>query len=174
MVRFIAIIAGAALAACSPAGSAAQDPQPSAAPPTQSAAAPEYSPAGLQLIDVTVASGDQRHHFTTELAATNAEQAKGMMFRTEMGGDEGMLFPSYAPQMRSFWMKNTPLPLDIIFIGPDNRITNIEAGVPYSLDSVTSQGPAIAVFEIRGGRSAELGIGPGDLVEFELPDGASL
>ena len=87
-----------------------------------------------------------------------------MMFRTEMGDDEGMLFPSYVPQARSFWMKNTPLPLDIIFIGPNKRITNIEAGVPYSTDSVFSDGPALAVFEIRGGLSEELGIGAGDLV----------
>ena len=162
----MAAMAGLALAACSPVGGAAQE----AAPAPVAEAAPAVSEAGLQLSDVTVVSGAQRHTFTTELALTNAEQARGMMFRTEMGDDEGMLFPSYAPQARSFWMKNTPLPLDIIFIGPDSRITNIEAGVPYSQDSVFSDGPALAVFEIRGGLSEELGIKPGDLVEFELPE----
>ena len=125
-------------------------------------------------MDVTIVSGENRHTFKTELAASQEEQAKGMMFRTEMGDDEGMLFPSYTPQFRSFWMKNTPLPLDIIFIGPNKRISNIEAGVPYSLDSVTSRGLSIAVFEIRGGLSEELGIGPGDVVEFELPEDATL
>ena len=55
----------------------------------------------------------------------------------------------------------------------DSRITNIEAGVPYSLESVASDGPALAVFEIRGGLSAELGIRPGDEVEFTLPDDVS-
>ncbi|MEP3422963.1 MAG: DUF192 domain-containing protein [Erythrobacter sp.] len=165
MVRIGVIIAGLALASCSPVG-AAQD-----APPAPSAVeTPAVDPdSGLTLIDVTVVSGSNRHSFITELADTNEAQARGMMFRTEMGDDEGMLFPSYTAQARSFWMKNTPLPLDIIFIGPDSRITNIEAGVPYSTDSVSSIGPALAVFEIRGGLSEELGIAAGDMVEFQLP-----
>lgn len=166
MVRIGAILAGLALAACSPNGSAAQETPPA---PAHVEAGPQFSEAGLRLIDVTIISGENQHSFVTELAATNEEQAKGMMFRTEMADDEGMLFPSYEPYARSFWMKNTPLPLDIIFIGPDNRIANIGDGVPYSTASVVSDGPALAVFEIRGGLSEELGIGPGDLVEFELP-----
>jgi uncharacterized membrane protein (UPF0127 family) len=170
MVRLCAIAVGLALAACSPNGSAAQE---TAARPTDTPTAPGYSEAGLRLIDVTIVSGDTRHSFVTELAATNDEQARGMMFRTEMGDDEGMLFPSYVPQARSFWMKNTALPLDIIFVGPDYRITNIGEGVPYSTASVPSDGPSIAVFEIRGGLSEELGIGPGDLVQFELPEGVA-
>ncbi|WP_299196554.1 DUF192 domain-containing protein [uncultured Erythrobacter sp.] len=153
-------------AACAPSGSAGE---PSPVPVAQNEAA-THSESGLRLIDVTVVSGETRHSFVTELADTNEAQARGMMFRTEMGDGEGMLFPSYTPQARSFWMKNTPLPLDIIFIGPDYRITNIEAGVPYSTDSVYSDGLSIAVFEIRGGRSEELGISAGDLVEFELED----
>jgi len=171
MVRLAAALAGLALAACSPNGTSAQEANPAPAPVAEN---PGYSEAGLRLIDVTIVSGDTRHVFTTELAASQEEQAKGMMFRNEMGEDEGMLFPSYSPQFRSFWMKNTPLPLDIIFIGPNKRITNIEAGVPYSLESVTSRGMSIAVFEIRGGLSGELGIAPGDLVEFEIPEDAEL
>jgi uncharacterized membrane protein (UPF0127 family) len=80
-----------------------------------------------------------------------------------------MIFPSNTPQMRSFWMKNTPISLDIIFIGPDRRILNIETAVPYSLESVQSDGEVIAVFEIRGGLAKQLGIGPGDLVEWDIP-----
>ena len=171
MVRFVGALMGMALVACSPNGTAAQE---SAVAPAPVAETPGISEAGLRLIDVTIVSGETRHSFVTELAATQEEQAKGMMFRTEMGDDEGMLFPSYTPQLRSFWMKNTPLPLDIIFIGPTGRITNIEAGVPYSLESVRSRGMSIAVFEIRGGLSEELGIGIGDTVEFELPADASL
>jgi len=171
MVRLAAALAGLALVACSPNGTSAQESAPAPAPAAET---PGYSEAGLRLIDVTIVSDEKRHSFKTELAASQEEQAKGMMFRGEMGDDEGMLFPSYAPQFRSFWMKNTPLPLDIIFIGPNNRITNIEAGVPYSLESVRSRGLSSAVFEIRGGLSEELGIGEGDLVEFELPADASL
>lgn len=170
MVRLCAIVAGLALAACSPVG-AAQDAPPVPAATETVAVDPD---SGLKLIDVTVISGTARHSFVTEVADTNAAQARGMMFRTEMGDDEGMIFPSFVPQARSFWMKNTPLPLDLIFIGPDNRIANIGKGVPYSTDSIASDGPAIAVFEIRGGLSEELGIKPGDLVEWELPEGASL
>lgn len=156
-------------AACAPSGAAGE---PNVVPSAETQ--PAVSEAGLALIDVTVVSGETRHTFTTEVAASQAEQAKGMMFRTEMGDGEGMLFPSYEAQARSFWMKNTPLPLDIIFIGPDRRITNIGDGVPYSTDSVFSEGPALAVFEIRGGLSEELGIEPGDLVEWELPEGSEL
>jgi hypothetical protein len=170
MVRLAAALAGLALAACSPVG-ASTDAPPA---PVEDTAAAVHPDSGLALIDVTIVSGDERHIFTTEVAASQEAQAKGMMFRTEMGDDEGMLFPSYEAQARSFWMKNTPLPLDIIFIGPDNRITNIGEGVPYSVASVASDGPALAVFEIRGGLSEELGIAPGDLVEWELPEGASL
>lgn len=170
MVRFAAIVAGLSMAACSPVG-AAQDAPPA---PVSEAASPELSEAGMMLINVTVISGSERHSFKTEVAATQAQQTKGMMFRTEMGDDEGMIFPSYQAQPRGFWMKNTPLPLDIIFIGPDNRITNIGSGVPYSTQSVYSDGPALAVFEIRGGLSEELGIEAGDVVEWELPEGAAL
>jgi uncharacterized protein len=171
MVRLAAALVGMALVACSPNGTSAQETAAASAPVAETSG---LSEAGLRLMDVTIVSGETRHTFKTELAASQEEQAMGMMFRTEMGDDEGMLFPSYTPQFRSFWMKNTPLRLDIIFIGPNKRISNIGAGVPYSLDSVTSRGLSIAVFEIRGGLSEELGIGPGDVVEFELPEDATL
>ncbi|MEM7779250.1 MAG: DUF192 domain-containing protein [Pseudomonadota bacterium] len=171
MIRVFAACLGLAVAACSPAGSVAQD-APNAR--VQNLQVLDTSEAGMTLIDVSVTSSEAVHIFKTEVAATQAQQARGMMFRTEMGDDEGMLFPSYQPQMRSFWMKNTPLALDIIFIGEDMRIMNIEAGVPYNTNSVYSAGLAIAVFEIRGGLSEELGIKPGDLVEFELPADAAL
>jgi hypothetical protein len=92
------------------------------------------------------------------------------MFRTELGDNEGMLFPSAVPEMRSFWMKNTPLSLDIIFIGADGRVLNIAADtVPYSLESVRSTGPASAVLELRAGRAKALGIVPGDKVNYTIP-----
>jgi len=88
------------------------------------------------------------------------------MFRTQLGPDEAMIFPRQG-DVASFWMKNTPLPLDIIFIGQDRKIINIAAQTtPYSLDSVSALGPTSAVLEIPGGRAAELGIGPGDAVAW--------
>ena len=69
--------------------------------------------------------------------------------------------------MASFWMKNTVLPLDLIFIGPDRRIINIAAdAVPYSEDPIESEAPAGAVLELNAGRAAELGLSPGDRVEW--------
>ncbi len=125
---------------------------------------------GLRIIDVIVGEGGDAITFKTELADTPAAQARGLMFRTELPDDEAMLFPSDPPAPRSFWMKNTPIPLDIIFVGTDGRITNIAANtVPYSLDSVPSDGMTSAVLEIRGGLSADFGIEPGDLVTYDLP-----
>ncbi len=123
------------------------------------------------MIDLTVDRGGKTLAFKVELAASAEAQAKGLMFRTALGDNEGMIFPTAVPEVRSFWMKNTPLSLDIIFIGPDGRIANIAADtVPYSLDSVRSNGPASAVLELRAGRAAELGIVPGDRVMWESPN----
>jgi uncharacterized membrane protein (UPF0127 family) len=156
----------AALAACSPGEGATARAQAPAA-----ATAPARHPvSGLEVIDLVVEHGGKKLPFKVELAASPEAQARGLMFRTELGDNEGMLFPSGVPQPRSFWMKNTPLSLDIIFVGPDGRIANIAADtVPYSLESVSSNGPASAVLELRAGRAKELGIVPGDRVIYTLP-----
>lgn len=126
--------------------------------------------SGLKVIILKVTSGERTHGFQVELAESPEEQARGLMFRTDLGDDEGMLFPSNPPAPRSFWMKNTPLSLDIIFIGMDGRILNIaDHTEPYSFESVRSDGIASAVLELRAGRSAELGIGPGDKVSWHIP-----
>ena len=156
------------LIACSP-----TDPGPAQATdaaPEQTVAEGIHPESGLRVIDVTVTTAKGAIVFKTEVASTSAQQAKGLMFRTELADNEGMIFPSEVPAPRSFWMKNTPLPLDLIFIGTDGRITNIEQGEPYSLDSIPSEGFSIAVFEIRGGLSEKLGIVPGDKVDFILPE----
>jgi uncharacterized membrane protein (UPF0127 family) len=164
----VGVIALGTLTACSPGEITAARAQTPAAP--VSAEVARHPVSGLQVIDLTVMRGDKRLPFKVELADSPEAQAKGLMFRTELGDFEGMIFPSAVPQPRSFWMKNTPLSLDIIFIGPDGRITNIAADtVPYSLDSVSSSGVAAAVLELRAGRAAELGIVPGDKVEYALP-----
>ncbi|RJY09839.1 DUF192 domain-containing protein [Aurantiacibacter aquimixticola] len=153
--------ASAALMACSP-QAAEQVPEP-----TQAAAQQDnVSPAGLEIIPVTVTTDDGTHVFTTEVAATTEEKARGMMFRTEMAPDEAMIFPYNVAEMLGFWMRNTVLPLDIIFIAEDGTIINIEDGVPYNETSVRSAAPAVAVLEIIGGRAEELGIEAGDRVEW--------
>ena len=156
-----------ALAACSAAES---NGAVAAASETNAENGAVHPVSGLKIIDLTVDTGDKKLPFKVELADTPEAQGRGLMFRTELGDNEGMIFPSKSPQTRSFWMKNTPLSLDIIFVGPDGRITNIAANtVPYSLESVASTGLASAVLELRAGRSAELGIEPGDKVEYQIP-----
>lgn len=157
----------AALTACSPVAEADANAPLAAAPGGEQAAIHPVS--GLRVAEVTVVSGKKRIPFKTELALSPKAQARGLMFREALGEDEAMLFPNDPPQLRSFWMKNTPIALDIIFIGVDRRINNIETAVPYSQDSVRSDGEVIAVFEIKGGLAKELGIAPGDRVEWQLP-----
>ena len=91
----------------------------------------------------------------------------GLMFRNKLAPDRGMIFPFETPRVASFWMRNTLIPLDMIFVRADGSIANIEANtVPYSEEPVMSAGPVDAVLEIAGGRSAELGLKPGDKVEW--------
>jgi uncharacterized membrane protein (UPF0127 family) len=122
---------------------------------------------------VVITSAKGSHTFTVELARTPAEQERGLMFRTDIGKDGGMLFSPYPgdggpPREASFWMKNTPTPLDIIFIRPDGTIATIaENTVPFSETPVPSGEPVSAVLEILGGRAAELGIAPGDKVSWK-------
>ena len=147
---------------------AACSPQSATGGNTAPASAPAVHPvSGLQVIPLTVTSAGKLHRFRVELARSEAEQAKGLMFRTAMGADEGMIFPMSPPRQAAFWMQNTVIPLDIIFIGSDRRVLNIAANtVPYSEEQVPSVGAAAAVLELNGGRAAQLGIGPGDRVEW--------
>ncbi|HTN14799.1 MAG TPA: DUF192 domain-containing protein [Sphingomonadaceae bacterium] len=159
--RFILLAALAALGACSAQDKASAD---SPAPLAQPARHPE---SGLEVAPLAITQGGKVHHFMVEVAVSEEEQAKGLMFRRQMGADEGMIFPRRPPDMASFWMRNTVIPLDMIFIGTDGRILNIAANtVPYSLDSHASAGIAAAVLELNGGRAAELGIEPGARVEW--------
>ena len=117
-------------------------------------------------LTVTTAAG-KRHRFTVEVARTPEEQANGLMNRQSLAPDRGMIFPYEPPQPVGFWMKNTLIPLDMIFVAPGGQILRIEANtVPLSLDPVVSGGQVEAVLEIAGGRSAELGIAAGDKVEW--------
>lgn len=137
-----------------------------------SVAAPAVHPvSGLPVIDLAVIHEDQSarriHHFRVEVASTPEAQEKGLMFRTAMGPDEGMIFPMSNGQPATFWMKNTVIPLDIIFIDLNGRISNIAANArPYDETQLPSVGVVSGVLELDGGRAAQLGIGPGDAVKW--------
>ena len=161
MMRLAISLAAGMLIACSPQGAA----EPASTSAADDAATHPVS--GLEIIPLTVDTGETVHNFRVEVAASQEAQTRGLVVRTELGPDEGMIFPTEIPVPRSFWMRNTPLPLDLIFIGEDRKIRNIAAmAEPYSLTSIPSEGPVIAVLELIGGRAAELDIEPGDSVEW--------
>jgi uncharacterized protein len=153
IARAVALGLVASLAACQPSASNAVELG--------------RSPAGLEQAPLTIESSGRKHRFTVEVASTPEQQQMGLMHRSALAPDRGMIFPFDAPRQASFWMKNTLIPLDMIFVRADGSIANVEANtVPLSLQPVYSEGPVAAVLEIAGGRSAELGIKAGDKVEW--------
>jgi uncharacterized membrane protein (UPF0127 family) len=114
---------------------------------------------------VVETAGGGRHAFKVELALTSAEQARGLMWRESLPTGAGMLFLYDSPTRASFWMRNTLIPLDLIFIGADGRIVNIHANArPLDETAILSKSPVTGVLEINGGLAARLGIRPGDRV----------
>jgi uncharacterized membrane protein (UPF0127 family) len=112
---------------------------------------------------ILTASGP--HRFTIELATSPAQMIQGLMFRQSLAPDAGMLFDYQAPSMASMWMKNTLIPLDMLFVDATGHIVNIhERAVPGSLDPIAAAAPVRAVIELNGGTAARLGIRPGDRV----------
>jgi uncharacterized membrane protein (UPF0127 family) len=137
-----------------------------AANPVQPAA--RTAPSGLDLVRLAIESANGRRHlFTVEVARTEAEQARGLMNRRTLAADAGMLFPFDPPRPASFWMRNTLIPLDMIFVRPDGTIARIAANtVPLSEEPVGVTEPVTAVLELNGGRAAALGIAAGDRVTW--------
>lgn len=150
-MRILPILLIALLPACSPAAPKAER---------------SSSPAAVQqqnLLPLVITTAQGTHRFTVETALTPQQQQQGLMFRKSLPDDGGMLFPMNPPRTASFWMKNTLIPLDMLFIRTDGTIAFIAANTtPYSRDPVSAGVPVAAVLELRGGRAAELGIREGD------------
>ncbi len=146
-------LAGAALflALASPAPAAfAQDAAAAVEVPTRSDTAVLVTSTGA-------------HRFSIEIADDPVERARGLMFREEMARDHGMLFDFGREDDQAFWMKNTPLSLDMIFIGADGTVVSIAPDTtPFSTESVPSEGPARFVLEVNAGVAADIGLAPGD------------
>lgn len=135
-------------------------------------------PAAAQLVGfatspLTIETADgRRHAFTVELALSDRQQMQGLMFRRSLAPDRGMLFLYASDQPIAMWMKNTYIPLDMLFLRADGRIINIIENVPpETLDSRPSEGPARAALELPGGTAARLGIRAGDRVLHERLSG---
>jgi len=115
--------------------------------------------------ELTVTTKAGPREFEVEIADDDRERGLGLMFRRSMGDDEGMLFDFGAEQPASFWMRNTYIPLDMLFIKADRTIDSIaERTTPLSEKSVASKGDVRYVLEINGGLSDTLGIAPGDTI----------
>jgi uncharacterized membrane protein (UPF0127 family) len=126
---------------------------------------------GLPIVPLSITTADgMRHSYRVEVAQTSEQQAHGMMFRTGVPAGTGMLFPMQPPRAAGFWMENTLVSLDLLFIGADGRIRNIAAdAVPRSRAQLLSVGPVAAVLELAGGEAARIGAQPGDMVVWQAP-----
>lgn len=169
MNRSPIVLLALALAACSARGPQAND---------SAVDANAAAPAAATRLPLLVRSAKGQHRFAVEVAATPEQQEKGLMFRKALDADGGMLFPMDPPRVASFWMKNTVIPLDMLFVRTDGTIAFIGANTqPYSREPVSAGIPVAAVLELRGGRAADLGIRPGDQIVWgscAAPDGRSV
>jgi uncharacterized protein len=121
----------------------------------------------VEIIRIDTANGPKA--FNVEIAADAQSQERGLMYRTQLPPDAGMLFDFHQEARVSFWMKNTPLPLDMVFIRSDGTVSSVEPNaVPYSTDTIPSAEPVRAVLEINGGMAHDLGIRAGDRVRARM------
>jgi uncharacterized membrane protein (UPF0127 family) len=131
----------------------------------QTTAAPAGSASNAT---VAVDTGGHKITFRVELALTPDQQHRGLMYRQSLAPDAGMLFVFDQQAVQSFWMKNTLIPLDMLFIGADRRIVGIVASAEPQTEIARSVGlPSLYVLEIGGGLSGQLGIRPGQVAEFQ-------
>lgn len=124
----------------------------------------------LASISVVLQVGMKAHRYQAEVARTPEQQAIGMMFRRSMARNRGMIFPFEPARELAFWMENTILPLDLIFIGANHRVLRIARDAkPFSREQITSGGAALAVLELNAGEAARIGLSVGDRVEYADP-----
>jgi uncharacterized membrane protein (UPF0127 family) len=164
--RLVLLAALAAL--CLPAAGVLARQLPERPPRSQPAGEPNR---GLAVVPLAITTANGRvHRYRVEVAATPEQQARGMMFRTEMARDSGMIFPMDPPRPAAFWMRNTYVPLDLVFIGKDGRVRNIAPHArPLSEELIPSEGPVAAVLELKGGETERIGLKPGDRVLWSPP-----
>jgi uncharacterized membrane protein (UPF0127 family) len=118
--------------------------------------------------ELTLRTATGEYRFNVEVVDTPESRAQGLMFRTELADDAGMLFDFKEEREVSFWMQNTLIPLDMIFVGTDGIIDTIHVNArPQDPTSIPSEVPVQFVLEIPGGRSVEIGLKPGDVMVHE-------
>ena len=121
--------------------------------------------AGTDTLVLKTESGD--HSYTVEIADTDRERATGLMFRGSLPEKSGMIFLYDPPQRVGMWMRNTYIPLDMVFITAEGTVRRVEADTePFSTDLIRSGGEVAAVLELNAGQAAKIGVKPGDRVIF--------
>ncbi len=131
------------------------------------AAAPARADAQFEKLAFVTRSGV--HEFKVEVMRTPAEFAKGLMFRRYMPADRGMLFDFGRNDEISMWMKNTYIPLDMIFVGKDGKVFSIATDTePLSERTISSGGPVTGVVELNAGAAARMGLAVGDEVRHAM------
>jgi uncharacterized membrane protein (UPF0127 family) len=120
--------------------------------------------ADLKRGTATFETARGRFTYKVELALNPDQQACGLMFRDRMAADAGMAFPMIPPRVASFWMENTILPLDIIYVSPQGRVINVVQGRPYDRTPLSAKGLTGEVIELNAGEAARIGLRPGDRV----------
>lgn len=132
-------------------------------------APPAYAKMRRDKLTIEPAAGGRGHAFDIEIASSEQEKRLGLMYRTAIGENEGMLFPYDAERELSMWMHNTYIPLDMVFIRSNGTIARIEERAEPLSDRVIASGAAVAaVLELQAGTAARLGIKPGDTVSYPL------
>jgi len=136
-------------------------------------AGPTAAPASVA--SVAIDTGGRKVLFRVEVAVTPEEHARGLMYRSRLADDAGMVFVFEEPSIQRFWMKNTLIPLDMIFIGKDRKIVGVvENAAPETETERMVGAPSQYVLEIGGGLSAKLGIRRGEPVDFQNVPSPSL
>ena len=137
-------------------------------------AADAQEPVAFDTAELTIETADGARRFDVELAVSAQQKSRGLMFRRELAPDAGMLFLYDRPTVVTMWMRNTWIPLDMLFIAADGRIAHIAArAVPRSDETISSRTRIRAVLELNGGTARRLGIAVGDRVvhpAFDNPD----
>jgi len=121
--------------------------------------------APTEKLTVISAKDGSKHDFDVEIADTPTDREIGLMYRTKMDPDHGMLFEMEQNEVVQFWMKNTLIPLDIVFVASDGTIKSIhDNAIPQDLTGISSEAPVTGVIELNGGRAKALGLAAGDKV----------
>lgn len=134
------------------------------AAPVAAASLPNCPNTGLPEQPVTFTTAKGRFAYKLEVAATPEQQECGLMYRKKMPRNVGMDFPLGVPRTATFWMENTDLPLDLVFVGINDRVVSVGKGVPYSREMIESGGIAKRVIELNAGEAKRIGLKAGDRV----------